>query len=332
VFDASDRVVDLNPAARRAIGHMTADVVGKPVTQVFSNWPRLIEQLQDVDQTHTEIALEEPDGRRYFDLRITPLRSRSGQHTGRIVVVRDITELRVANERLQALSRLKDEFVSNVSHELRTPITNIKLHLDLLAGNPKKTEANLATLQRETARLARIIEDLLYLSRLDQGKMEIRITSIDCNALADQYVIDRQPLAGRNGQTLTFAGHQDLPAVRGDEGLLGQALSILLTNALNYTPRGEQVVVSTHLREKAGERWVGFRVSDTGPGIPPDEHKQLFERFFRGKTGHESGVPGTGLGLAVVQEIAERHGGVVEVVSEGVPGKGAAFSVWLPAN
>jgi PAS domain S-box-containing protein len=332
VFDADDRVVDLNPAARKAVGHLAADVVGKPAAQVFSSWPNLLEQLKDVDQTHTEIVLEGLDGQQHFDLRITPLHNRSGQLAGRVAVVRDITELKMAYKHLQALDRLKDEFVSNVSHELRTPITNIKLHLDLLVANPNKAEAYLATLQRETGRLERIIEDLLYLSRLDQDKMEMWIISIDCNALADQYVVDRQPLAERNGQTLTFVGHEGLPFVQGDVGLLGQALSILLTNALNYTPRGGQVVVSTHLREKARERWVGFRVSDTGPGIAPDEQKQLFERFFRGKMGRESGVPGTGLGLAIVREIAERHGGMVEVVSEGVPGKGAAFSVWLPAN
>lgn len=77
--------------------------------------------------------------------------------------------------------------------------------------------------------------------------------------------------------------------------------------------------------------WTGLRVSDTGPGIEPDEQSRLFERFFRGKSGRESGVPGTGLGLAIVKEIVDRHSGRIEIESEGVPGKGTAFTVWLPA-
>ena len=240
--------------------------------------------------------------------------------------------LEKANRELGEANRVKGEFVSNVSHELRTPITSIKMHLELLAGYPNKVATYLATLYRETGRLERIIEDLLLLSRLDQGEVEMELTTIDCNTLAGQHVADRQLLTKNNSLTLTFAGHPDQPLTRGDKGLLDQALSILLTNALNYTPPGGQVAVSTLLREMAGQRWVGLSVSDTGPGIPFNERDQLFERFVRGKVGYESGVPGTGLGLAIAHEIMARHGGLVEVISEGVPGKGATFSLWLPAK
>jgi signal transduction histidine kinase len=109
-------------------------------------------------------------------------------------------------------------------------------------------------------------------------------------------------------------------------------LSILLTNALTYTPEGGRVVVTTQLRRREGKRWAGFSVGDTGPGIPLDEQSRVFERFVRGKVGRESGVPGTGLGLALAQEIVQRHRGQIELVSEGAPGKGATFTVWLPAE
>jgi signal transduction histidine kinase len=242
-------------------------------------------------------------------------------------------ELRAANERLKALSQVKDEFVANVSHELRTPITNLYLHLILLEKAPaEKQDRYIATLRREAGRLQGIIENLLRLSRLDQDRAAVNLDAVNLNVLVGQYVEDRQLLAERHGLALHFDGQSDLPSVQADAGLLGQALSALLTNACNYTPEGGQVVVSTQQQSREGKQWAGFSVSDTGPGIALDEQPHVFERFFRGRTGRESDVPGTGLGLAVVKEVVERHGGRVEVSSEGLPGKGATFSVWLPVD
>ena len=117
-----------------------------------------------------------------------------------------------------------------------------------------------------------------------------------------------------------------------DEGLLGQVLGSLLTNALNYSPQGSAITVGTSTRQQSGMSWVGISVSDNGDGITPDEMTHLFERFYRGVAGRESGQPGTGLGLSIVHEIVERHGGQVEVESEGLPSKGATFHVWLPVE
>lgn len=241
-------------------------------------------------------------------------------------------ELSVANEQLQALGRLKDEFVANVSHELRTPISNIKLYHRLLVLNPRKRESYMATLQRETERLEYLVEDLLYLSRLDQGRMAFSPTATDLNTLVDTYVTDRASLAEGKGLTLTLSQEEELPVVQADQKLLGQALGILLTNALNYTPAGGRVVVFTQIRQFEGEQWAGIGVVDDGPGIPQEEQAHLFERFFRGKVGRDSGAPGTGLGLAIAKEIVGRHRGRLEVTSEGVPGKGSTFTVWLPVE
>lgn len=244
--------------------------------------------------------------------------------TGFVCTLRDISTLK-------EVQRMKDAFVSNVSHELRTPISSLKLYHDLLSRNPEKGQAYMARLQRETTRLAKIVEDLLSLSRLDQSRVTMKFTPIDLNTLAGLYVTDRKPLAESRGLRLTFLGLPDLPTVLADEGLLGQALSNLLTNALNYTPAGGYVEVSTKVRCAEGKLWAGVEVSDSGPGVLPEEQPHLFERFFRGTVGRESGAPGTGLGLALVKEIIARHNGTVEVTSEGIPGKGAAFRVWLPA-
>jgi PAS domain S-box-containing protein len=346
VVDVQGRVVDLNPAALEVIGRPASEVIGQPVVHVFSDWPDLVEQFPDAEEAHIEIAVGTEEGPRHFDLRLSSLRDRRGRLTGRLAVARDITErkraeeeiekrtmqLEAANERLQILSRAKDEFVSNVSHELRTPISSFKLYLGLLTRRPEKQDAYLATLQRETGRLENMIEALLTLSRLDQNHVSFDLAPIDLNALSEEYVTDRASLAESKGLALEFDVEPDLPTVGADQDLIGQVLSILLTNALNYTPAGGRVIVSTRARQFENRLWVGFSVSDAGPGISAEEQGQLFTRFFRGKAGRESKVPGTGLGLAIVKEIVGRHQGRVELESEGVSGKGATFSVWLPAQ
>jgi signal transduction histidine kinase len=111
--------------------------------------------------------------------------------------------------------------------------------------------------------------------------------------------------------------------------LISQSLSILLTNAFNYTPEGGQVTISTTLRHEDGQYWAGLQVRDNGPGIQPEDQVRLFERFYRGNAARESGAPGTGLGLSIAQEIVKRHQGELEVFSEGEIGKGSIFTVWL---
>lgn len=239
-------------------------------------------------------------------------------------------EIIAANAQLRILSRMKDEFVSNVSHELRTPITNIKLRCHLLEQQSGRVEVHLSVIQRETDRLARTIEDLLTLSRMDQGRVSLNYRVIDLNLLTLQYVTDRVSLAESQELNMVFSATPDLPPVRVDSGLIGQALSILLTNALNYTPPGGHIMVNTQQRQVMSKRWAGITVSDTGPGIPPEEQKHLFERFFRGTAAHESGAAGTGLGLAILKQIMDQHQGQVEVASTGMPGEGATFTIWLP--
>lgn len=137
-------------------------------------------------------------------------------------------------------------------------------------------------------------------------------------------------MASNRRLTLEMEVEPDLPPIVADRGLIGQVLSILLTNAINYTPENGTIVVCSKVLESGEKRRVGFRVRDTGPGIPIDEQMYMFDRFFRGKAGRESGTPGTGLGLAIVKEIIQQHQGGVEVTSKGIAGEGTTFSIWLP--
>jgi PAS domain S-box-containing protein len=259
-----------------------------------------------------------------FDAEVLLSPAKNEKVLGVVCSIRDITPLK-------EVERMKDAFVSNVSHELRTPITGLKLNHHLLGVDPENQEVYYGRLGREIDRLNMLIEDLLRLSRLDQGRVGLNLAPTDLNSVAAQYVGDRAPLAESRGLTLVHEAQSDMPEVECDSGLLGQVLSVLLTNAINYTPSGGAITVRTLLKRDKAFDWAGISVSDTGPGIDPDDLSHLFERFFRGKIGRESGAAGTGLGLAIAREIIERHKGRIEVASEGVPGKGAAFTLWLPA-
>jgi PAS domain S-box-containing protein len=239
-------------------------------------------------------------------------------------------ELEVANANLRALSTVKDEFVSNVSHELRTPITSLRLYHELLVKRPERQDEYIQALQRETQRLNTLVEDILTLSRMDQDRSQLVYDTVDINTLTWEYVQDRTLLAQDSGLTLKFDEGVGPLMVVADRNLLGQVISVLLTNAMNYTPSGGEITVRAKAAQFDGQNWVGIQVHDTGPGIPQEEQRRIFTRFYRGKIGRESGIPGTGLGLAIAYEIVERHMGRLEVHSSGIEGEGTVFNVWLP--
>lgn len=248
----------------------------------------------------------------------------NGILTGIVCSLHDISHFK-------EVERLKDTFVSNVSHELRTPITNLRLHHDLLYLNPKKQAVYLDRLDREINRLTTIIEDLLRISRLDQKRIELTLTAVNLTSLAEQHLNDRTTLAETKQIKLSLATEPVLPAVQADTQLLEQVISILLTNAMNYSPPGGQINLTPILKQADGQQWAGLRLSDTGPGIPENEQSQIFTRFFRGHSALDSGEPGTGLGLAIAQEIMRLHHGHVELESTSKEG-GTSFIIWLPAS
>jgi signal transduction histidine kinase len=241
-------------------------------------------------------------------------------------------ELSVANEQLQELDHLKDQFVSNVSHELRTPLANLKLYLSLLErGKPEKRAEYMQTLHREQQRLDNMIEDLLDLSRLDQGMTHIQPVPTDLSLLLSQLIADRTALSAEHQLVLDYQLDDALPLALIDPVMLTEVITNLVGNAINYTPADGTVTVSTAVREDAGQTWVTFTVQDNGLGISARDMPHLFERFYRGEVGRKASAPGTGLGLAISQEIVEKMGGRITVESE--PGHGAAFTVWLkPAD
>ena len=299
-----------------------------------------------------------PSGERWLGTWLVALRDRSGRITSVMGVSRDITdrirvdqalkeyserleemvgerttELQEALQKAQLAGQLKTEFIANINHELRTPLTNLVLYHQMLRANPDvKTLERLDVIGREIQRLRILIEDMLKLSRLDTGQVSFRPLPQDLNRIIQTLVGDRRTIAEDRGLTLTVELQPGLPAAWLDEVMVVQIVSNLLTNALNYTPRGGELRISTRrMVDHWGKSWVAFIVQDSGPGISQEDLPHLFDRFYRGKAGHATGVPGTGLGLAIVKQMVEKHNGRlnVENVTEG---HGAIFTVWLPVE
>jgi signal transduction histidine kinase len=238
------------------------------------------------------------------------------------------TELRAANKRLTDLNRLKDDFVSRISHELRTPLTSIKIYLELLdRGKPEKRAKYFEILQREAERLQVLIEDLLKITQLSTQSFELEMEAADLNSLLANRLTAWSELAARRGLEFQVDLADDLPPVLVDRELIVPVFAQLIKNAIDYTVRGT-IHLSTVMNRYDDQRWVMARVADTGPGIAPDELQLIFERFYRGRAAADYKTPGTGVGLAISQEILTRLNGRLTVESE--VGHGSTFIVWLP--
>lgn len=242
---------------------------------------------------------------------------------GAVVVLNDVS-------RLRELDRMKTQFVSNVSHELRTPIANMKLYLSLLErGKPERRARYLEVLLHESTRLENLIENLLDLSRLDAGRVQIIPRPVVLqDLLANLMEVHRQAAAAKDLR-LEAQLPPEIPPASGDRNQIIQVLSNLIANAISYTPPGGEIAVRLGTAEAEGRPYVTITVADSGVGIPSDELPHIFDRFFRGRQARALAVPGTGLGLAIVKEIVELHQGWIEVESE--VGQGSTFTVWLPA-
>ena len=333
VTDVHGVIEYVNPAWERLNGYLPGEAVGQPAG-LLDNQMHPEEIFADLWQTvlggrtwRGELVNRRKDGSTYdVALTATPLTDETRAVTNIVSVLYDISAMK-------EVERLKSQFVSDVSHELRTPLTNIRLYLDLLRGTTDrtKTERYLDTLSRESDRLAYLIDDLLSLSRLDAGAVTPDLRAVDINRLLGSLVDDRRALATKRGLELTLEWDPGLPLARGDERLLSQVFTNLLTNAMNYTPDQGHVTVRTRTEDGAGGPWVAAVVSDNGPGIPAEEQPMIFRRFFRGRASRATGAAGTGLGLAICRDIIDLHGGRITLESEGIPGKGACFTVWLPA-
>lgn len=318
-FTTAGRLIHMNPATESLLGVRMEDSL--TFDELFADLDML-----GSDETAMRSFLTSEITRRGRVLSVTlaPYGALDGEG-GVIAVIHDITEQR-------RLDDARREFVANVSHELRTPLTNIRSYTETLldaAGDiPLETEKQfLGVISGESERMARIVTDLLTLSRLDYGRMELRMTRF---SLVDML----QKVAGAMKLTVENSGHElavdtaaGLPKIVGDRERLEQVVVNILSNAVKYTPAGGHIRLSA--REVDGRR-VRISIEDDGVGIPKQDVPRLFERFYRVDKARSREAGGTGLGLAIAKEIVEQHEGKIALASEY--GKGTTVTITLPTD
>ncbi|MDB4974007.1 MAG: hypothetical protein JWN48_2348 [Myxococcaceae bacterium] len=332
-----------NPAYCEMVGK--SDVLDQPLREVF---PELVEHesvrvLERVLDTGESIRLAElgvPVLRRgvlkelYFDLIAQPLQS-SGTHAdGLVVIAVEITEQVLARQRVdglrataEAASRAKDEFLSTLSHELRTPLNAIIGWATLLRKgtlSPDRIPRALETVERNAQVQARLIEDMLDLSRIERGKLVLSVGPLELVRVVEAAIEAVRPAADAKGVRLQPVLDSHATIV-GDVDRLQQVVWNLLSNAIKFTPKEGRVLI----RLRREHSYVEITVADTGQGISGDFLPFVFDRFRQADPSFTRRTGGLGLGLAIVRSLVELHGGTVTVQSEGT-GLGATFVVRLP--
>jgi PAS domain S-box-containing protein len=243
-------------------------------------------------------------------------------------------ELEKVNEELREADKFKAEFLQNITHELRTPIAPIIINTDMLLSRrlgdlqPRQEEV-VKSINESGKRINELIMDLLYLSRMEDGKLEFVMGPVDPRTLIGSSLREISPLAKEKGIKIREVVPPGVPLILGDERHLIQLLTNLLRNAVKFTSEGGNVVVAAKAPD-GGRAVVELEVSDTGIGIPESKLERIFERFYQVDGSATRKYQGAGLGLAIVKKIVEAHRGEIEVESK--PGEGATFRVRLPAH
>jgi PAS domain S-box-containing protein len=318
--DGRGVITSANPAMEALFGHPAAELSGHDLVAILPGAADLV----GVPVGHAP-ARRELDGRRSdgtsFPVELS-LGVATGEHGPELVaIVRDVSQRR-------AIEQMKDEFIATVSHELRTPLTALKGHVELVldeeAGPVTDLQRRFLQIASQNAeRLGALINDLLDVARIEAGKVQTRKEPVDLAAVLQEVVATLALQAERRGLVLREE-IPSLPIVIGDRDRLVQVFTNLLSNAIKYTPEGE-----VGIRGKPGYGTVQVEVFDTGVGMTPEEQRQLFKKFFRGRDSQVRSAGGTGLGLVIAQGIVHAHGGTIAV--ESAPGQGTRCRVTLPA-
>lgn len=323
VVDQQDRVLLVNPAAERAF-HIEDDAVSGRKIGETGLAPALVEVFKrpgSVDEPLTaEISL--PDGRTLY-ANVSAILDAGDERIGRVAVMRDITHFK-------ELDAMKSEFLATVSHDLRGPLTFVRGYATMLS-----TVGKLNKKQREyvekilggVGRVSELVDGLLDLRRIEAG-VGLKREPCHLGAILFEAVDGMRAQAEAEDIVLHIEPSESSPIVAGDAVLLRQAVRNLVDNAIKYTSGGGVVTVGLSVREEGGEERALIRVADTGIGIAPDDQVRLFEKFYRIKRSETSDVTGSGMGLAIVKSIVERHDGSVWVESE--LNEGSTFYISLP--
>jgi len=330
--DAEKRIMLFNKIAENLTGWKLHEAQGKNVDKIFhlcdeqtkksvqSPIDRALRSGQ-IETACDKDCLVAKDGTcRSIAATAAPIRNNEQTMIGVVMVIRDVS-------REREIDRMKTNFVSSVSHELRTPLTSIKAYTATILRDPdmpKKIRNEFLTIiDEESNRLAKLVENLLEVSKIESGTAELTQQNVDIAAVIEQVLSTLQPLADEKNVRLKYEPTDELMTLPADRTRICSVVTNLINNAIKFTPQYGQVTVEI---ERKGYELV-IKVSDTGVGIPKEALPRIFDRFYRVyRTGEQ--IQGTGLGLAIVKKIVAMHNGRIEVESK--PQEGSTFTVYLP--
>jgi thioredoxin type arsenate reductase len=330
VIDPKGRVATINEQAKRMFG-IPADrgIQGASIAEL-SRHPEMLTIMHGVlDAAITERGYSseiELDEGRWFRISAVSLRNGAQETCGSILVFHDISEIK-------RLETVRSDFVANVSHELRTPLTAIRGYVETLLRTPPKDPADvgqfLGVIERNTARLSRLTEDLLVLSDLESGKLPLVRRPVEVAQLAQrvfEVFVDR---AEKKQLKLIKQIQPGLPPLLGDFDRLQQLFINLVDNAIKYTPVNGTVTFVAEAADAPSRSLLDISICDTGAGIPEKDIPRLTERFYRVDKARSRELGGTGLGLAIVKHIVQAHEGQLKI--ESILHQGTTVHVYLPA-
>jgi two-component system phosphate regulon sensor histidine kinase PhoR len=314
IADAEGRVQFANPAAEKLFG---ASLTGRSVVeavrhhQLADAWRR----CRETGEAQTE-SVEVPASRHFLQLIVVPDRDTRG---GTLLLIQDLTRVR----RLETVRR---DFISNLSHELRTPLASLKALTETLQdgalADPEAAPRFLGRIHTEVDALTQMAQELLDLSKIESGQVELVLRKVEPAALLKSAVERMRVQAERAGVSLMLGEAAPAPMVQADASRLEQVLVNLIHNAIKFTAPGGEITIAAQPKDDQ----VIFTIRDTGSGIPPEALTRIFERFYKADRARAGG--GTGLGLSIARHIVEAHGGRIWAESE--VGKGSTFSFTLP--
>lgn len=336
--DLEDRILTWNRGAEITLGYSKEEVIGKHLSTLLP--PQRLHELAEMRAKveldgalrDVEVESNKKDGTPIFlSLSVSSIADGDGRIVGFLRVAKDITEKRRYEQRLKELDKLKSDFVSNVSHELRTPLTAIKGSvdnmLDGLTGELNEKQSRYLTRIKSTAdRLARLINDLLDLSRIEAG-IKLNRINLSLPTVVKEVVESLGSVAAE--KLINFeikTADNDLTAWA-DPDRVAEVLTNLLGNAIKFSPTGGNVTVSL---ARSGNNWVKVSITDAGTGIRPEEANRIFDKFYQVSHPEQPKASGTGLGLPIAKALVEMHGGRIWLESQ--VGHGSVFSFTLPAE